>query len=421
MQDYGILIQLNDGEKVLKAYYRLLKVFLCLNPKHEYVRSMAAHLYCLEHWKANADAVPFWDMFRTCPSMFDESRGEISLSTLSRATNRDSERHKIEHITKKYRQVRMYFDVKEDLVTETKGNITGERCTHYVVKDPDEQAAHTEAFLRQTANNARHCSYRVYDSDRAFPSAASATEHSRDPKKDRRRRLRGYKAMLDVKAVKAHVEHQVCREWATKPEKGILDAWPEYKHKGSRPPLYERVPEVIDLGSDSDANASDGIGEAKAQPVPRAIKPARKRQKKRSRVRDLSKLSESDEDEVSPVDPGGKEEQTESSSDDDLRPRLPRRVNRPRDFRTKGAATVTESEKFDELLAKWHTDNPGKKVTSAVWYQIGDKARALAFEQSGNRSKRTSAGRQRGAFASASSAETDLAAALKLSAAENGK
>ena len=103
---------------MLKALTRLLRVFLMINPKQVYVKSMVHHVLTLLYWKKERDRLPFWDLFCKDPAMFDEEPGEISFSLLGRAMANDTKKHEVEHASKKYRNVRLYLDTHKDLLQE---------------------------------------------------------------------------------------------------------------------------------------------------------------------------------------------------------------------------------------------------------------------------------------------------------------
>jgi hypothetical protein len=98
----------------------MLKVFLCLQPGQEYVRSVTNQLLTLLYWKQEKRVLPFWGIFDKQSAAFGGESIELTFSLLARNMQNDSHANDCNHVSKKYLGVKTYVDIRHEMRDELK-------------------------------------------------------------------------------------------------------------------------------------------------------------------------------------------------------------------------------------------------------------------------------------------------------------
>ena len=400
VQDYGVALKLNDGNLMLRAYFRLFKVFLCLDASHEYVRSMQSHLMCLLYWRkvdqeagrplpgsAGADW-PFWKLFLHGAAAFNEECGEISFSVLARVLHSDSERTKIDHVNRKYRRVRQYLDAKDELLADEDdwGDVARTISGRHHIKEGDAQVLQTAEFLKLVANEVRWGVYGTYDDIRCFKNKADASRYKAKPSKNTPRTLRSYQAesvLLPVFELK-----DKDRAWAIS-----VDAIDKLVTKDA----HEAEGKVAlllpaDVGPAPHAPAVVESDSESEQEMEVKLEPQDVVERDEAGDDDLVDLTETRESLASKAglqleDPSEEEdeksEEGEQASDndksdaeeEDRHPRKRPKHSRVSCFSPTNHETEHKVQRAFEKLHDQYKLKKGKPATGAAWFALGDQAR----------------------------------------------
>lgn len=173
---------MRDADKLFEATIDVLKVFLLIQPTQEYVRSIVAQLLTLIYWKDQSDVLPFWNLFSSSPSSFNEEPIEVSFSLLGRAMANDSKRTDRAHVEKKYRGVRRYMDTKKDFVSDCLDKDTMKTNSgRFEVKQASPKLVIVKNWVLDMINKARFNTYRPYNDKKAFKSIIKASEYLVNP------------------------------------------------------------------------------------------------------------------------------------------------------------------------------------------------------------------------------------------------
>jgi hypothetical protein len=157
----------------------MLKVFLCLQPKQEYVRSLVHQLLTLVYWRQKKNRLPFWKLFKEDVAKFNEEPIELSFSLLGRSLKNDGMRNNIDHVRNKYKGVKNYVMFKQEFQKEfldkdTMKSVSG----RFTIKEGNAKLAQVKAWLLDVINKCRYNAYLVYTGKDAYKSADAARMNS---------------------------------------------------------------------------------------------------------------------------------------------------------------------------------------------------------------------------------------------------
>lgn len=186
VQDYGVLLKMKSGELLVTATLRLLKVFLCIQPGQEYVRSIVNQLLTIKYWEINKNILPFWEILKDDPAAFNEESVELSFSLLGRSLAGDSKKTDREHVQKKYLGVKSYMAAKKDFVKDLASPNTMKSVSgRFEVKKESTKLAQVKEWMLIMINQAKFNAYAPYCDTKAFKSLneANKTDHRSDPNK----------------------------------------------------------------------------------------------------------------------------------------------------------------------------------------------------------------------------------------------
>ena len=106
---------MGDGRAMLLGYIRLLKVLLTVG-EGCYKKAVSLHLCNLLELKSKNH--PIWKSFMHSVELWNEGRGENSLSVLETSTRDSTIRHDVAHMCKRYQMVEVYRNTISELTNE---------------------------------------------------------------------------------------------------------------------------------------------------------------------------------------------------------------------------------------------------------------------------------------------------------------
>lgn len=173
VQDYYLAMKFNKGDQCIKALYRLFTACCMLhNSKnagvgrgHPYPKVMIAFMLVLQHWRATKYCG--YQMMKTNMGIYNEELGELTFSILARSVLGDHTKDDFEHMCSLFRLLRVYRDVKSDVVDDTSSS----NCLnwrHKIKVDGDEVVT-TQLFFKSIIRQMVNGTYMSYDgSKKAF-------------------------------------------------------------------------------------------------------------------------------------------------------------------------------------------------------------------------------------------------------------
>lgn len=362
----------------------MLKVFLCLQPGQEYVRSLVHQLLTLIYWRKKRLTLPFWKMFTEDVGKFNEEPIELSFSLLGRSLVNDGMRSDIDHVRDKYKGVKNYVMFKKEFQTEfldrdTMKSVSG----RFHIKEGNAKLSQVKAWLTDTINKARYNSYMVYTDNKAYKSTAKARDFSAnlDDINANVPRLYLQRSVVVLEGLKEKHRTSIENDWG---QKAWGEVWDEYK--------------VVAVADDEEEEEiEDGV--ANHALVVKAIMPIPKA--------GAGKRQRYEEEEESQ----GEEQSAEEVTKQKKMKRVPSVMN----FKNKLAESdASEKEEFDRLSAEWLIKHPGKRLQGTAYFQLGELAKVNAANAAGA-SKRRRGGAQKGFYNERVGDETDIQAALQAS------
>ena len=146
MLDYGIMLKFDDGKLAVRHLLRLLKLLIMLARQRssDYVQSVIMQL--LQLFYKMTKRLPSWNMLKDNMAVFNEEAGEISFSMLARCVLGDTQKRKIDHMSKLYTLLHTFIRVDEDMAADssTKGKNKTWRRT---IKPNSEAIVTTASFF----------------------------------------------------------------------------------------------------------------------------------------------------------------------------------------------------------------------------------------------------------------------------------
>jgi hypothetical protein len=391
VQDYLVALRaskwLDDGTVFLGKFFVLLKVFLILNPSHEYVRSLLAFGNSLMYWKKHRNTLPFWNMFKKQPNLFDGEQGEVMFGVMSRVVIKDTLKNNLDHMSRKFTLTTPFVQGNKKLKA-----ILGtgkEKKTGMLVDVDDEEVQRSKAWLQGFVNKVSHNMASIYVSSNAYADAHTGASFSTDPKKynNRTRRLYQKGCLHIVDEVLAKCEKETVNNWARETP-GITDVWKELE------PLHN-MPDEVDAREAMPNDALDGEdmsreleivkggngGQVVLKNKAQKSKGGKGLGKKRAKKASFNQAMDDEEEEESVGDGNGKSGKGERREE----------KSPPAKERFKNNLATSDGEKalFETMCMEWCENNGKKKVSKAAWHDLGEKAALQYFvSQGGDASKR---------------------------------
>ena len=188
VQDYYVALKFNNGSKCVRSLYRLTTACCMLHQcrnagatrGHPYPKIMILFLLVLQHWRTSKYCG--YEMMRSNMSMFNEELGELTFSILARSVLADHTRDDFVHMDRLFRLLRVYRDVKSDVVADNSGASNSLNWRHKIKKDGEEVMA-TELFFKKIIRQMVSGTYQSYDgSPKSYTSAQNGSELRELPK-----------------------------------------------------------------------------------------------------------------------------------------------------------------------------------------------------------------------------------------------
>lgn len=146
---------------------------------HPYPKIMIAFLLILQYWRASNFCG--YEMMKSHMSMFNEELGELTFSILARSVLSDHTRDDFIHMDRLFRLLRVYRDVKSDVVADNSGAANSLNWRHKINK-AGEEVLSTELFFKKIIRQMVSGTYKSYDgSPKCYTNAQSASELKMNP------------------------------------------------------------------------------------------------------------------------------------------------------------------------------------------------------------------------------------------------
>jgi hypothetical protein len=162
VSDYGVLLKMEDWEKLHEASYKMLVVMASLRVG-EYTRCLLMHLNVLaQHHDVNS---AIYEMYRTNPGAFNEESGEISFSVLAKSSVADTQKMKIEHVNKLYKLLHVYREITEDINDDINGPLEERKYTtgRYIIDPASPEVLQTTSYFQGVIRDILAGAHTVYD------------------------------------------------------------------------------------------------------------------------------------------------------------------------------------------------------------------------------------------------------------------
>lgn len=184
VQDYYVALKFNQGTRCIKALYRLCvaccMLHYCRNAGatrgHPYPKIMLLFMLVLRHWRATRFCA--YEMMKTNMSMFNEELGELTFSILARSVLGDHTRDDFDHMDRLFRLLKVYRDVKSDVVADNSNASNSLNWRHKINKVGDEVTS-TQLFFKRIIRQMVAGTYQSYDgSPKCYTNAQCGSELS---------------------------------------------------------------------------------------------------------------------------------------------------------------------------------------------------------------------------------------------------
>lgn len=142
---------------------------------HPYPKVMLLFMLVLRYWRDTNFCAA--QMMRHNMSLFNEELGELTFSILARSVLADHTRDDFEHMDRLFRLLRVYRDVKSDVVADNSGASNSLNWRHKIQKSSDEITS-TQLFFKKIIKQMVNGTYQSYDGSPAcYKNAQSGLEH----------------------------------------------------------------------------------------------------------------------------------------------------------------------------------------------------------------------------------------------------
>ncbi len=153
VQDYYLLLKMNDSNDAMVALYRLYLVGTMLrNVKvrgtkkaHDYPKIELTNLLILEYLRSIGHVA--WKMISNNVSFVNEELGEMTFSVLSRCVLGDTLKSQFQHLSKMYTLLPIYRDIKNDIADDN--GIARTISWRSVVDSEGEEVSAVAFFFKQ--------------------------------------------------------------------------------------------------------------------------------------------------------------------------------------------------------------------------------------------------------------------------------
>ena len=186
MQDYYVSLKFNQGDKSVKALYRLC-VACCMlhNCKnsgtrraHQYPKIMLSFMLVLQHWR-ETDYCGYRMMLHNM-GIYNEELGELTFAILARSVLGDHTRDDFDHMDRLFKLLPVYRDVKSDVVADNRAS-NSLNWRHKIKKDGEEVKT-TELFFKQAIRQMVNNTFTSYDgSAKGYSDALNGAQHRVKP------------------------------------------------------------------------------------------------------------------------------------------------------------------------------------------------------------------------------------------------
>ena len=137
---------------------------------------MLLYMLVLRYWRDTNFCAA--QMMRNNMSLFNEELGELTFSILARSVLADHTRDDFEHMDRLFRLLRVYRDVKSDVVADNSGASNKLNWRHKIQKSGDEITA-TQLFFKKIIKQMVNGTYQSYDGSPACYKNAQTGAESR--------------------------------------------------------------------------------------------------------------------------------------------------------------------------------------------------------------------------------------------------
>ena len=141
---------------------------------HPYPKVMLLYMLVLRYWRSTNFCAA--QMMRNNMSLFNEELGELTFSILARSVLADHTRDDFEHMDRLFRLLRVYRDVKSDVVADNSGASNSLNWRHKIQKSSDKITS-TQIFFKKIIKQMVNGTYQSYDGSPAcYKNAQSGSE-----------------------------------------------------------------------------------------------------------------------------------------------------------------------------------------------------------------------------------------------------
>ena len=152
IQDYYVIMKLNDRTKSTMALYRLFLVsYMLRNIKipgmgtpHDYPKMMLCQILMMVYWLSCG--LPVWKVMEHNICVFNEEMGETYYSILARCVLGDNIKSDFDHMNKIFSLLPLYKNVKDDISNDSNNKPFSHTWHHNVPVDAEEVTATVTFF-----------------------------------------------------------------------------------------------------------------------------------------------------------------------------------------------------------------------------------------------------------------------------------
>ena len=141
---------------------------------HPYPKIMLSFMLVLRYWRVSKFCA--YQMMKNNMGMFNEELGELTFSILARSVLADHTRDDFDHMDKLFRLLRVYRDVKSDVVADNSSSANSLNWRHKIDQQGDEVTS-TQLFFKKIIKQMVNGTYQSYDgSPKCYSNAQSGSE-----------------------------------------------------------------------------------------------------------------------------------------------------------------------------------------------------------------------------------------------------
>ena len=141
---------------------------------HPYPKIMLTFMLVLRYWRVSNFCA--YHMMKNNMAMFNEELGELTFSILARSVLADHTRDDFDHMDRLFRLLRVYRDVKSDVVADNSSSANTLNWRHKINKEGDEVTS-TQLFFKKIIKQMVNGTYKSYDgTPKCYSNAQSGSE-----------------------------------------------------------------------------------------------------------------------------------------------------------------------------------------------------------------------------------------------------